>query len=93
MESKHTNSPIAFLCPSYLACACMSWVTRVDLASNWCLMRRSQLIKTFASYVKQISGMISGDLLGVHSAREIPVLIPNTEVKPGSGDYTARAGN
>ena len=27
--------------------------------------------------------------LGVHSAREIPVLIPNTEVKPGSGDYTA----
>ena len=30
---------------------------------------------------------------GVHSAREIPVPIPNTEVKPGSGDYTARAGN
>ena len=27
--------------------------------------------------------------LGVHSAREIPVPIPNTEVKPGSGDYTA----
>ena len=26
---------------------------------------------------------------GVHSAREIPVPIPNTEVKPGSGDYTA----
>ena len=27
--------------------------------------------------------------LGVHSAREIPVPIPNTEVKPGRGDYTA----
>ena len=27
--------------------------------------------------------------LGVHSAREIPVPIPNTEVKPRSGDYTA----
>lgn len=26
---------------------------------------------------------------GVHSAREIPVPIPNTEVKPCSGDYTA----
>ena len=26
---------------------------------------------------------------GAHSAREIPVLIPNTEVKPGRGDYTA----
>ena len=27
--------------------------------------------------------------LGVHSAREIPVPIPNTEVKTGRGDYTA----
>ena len=26
---------------------------------------------------------------GIHTAREIPVLIPNTEVKPGRGDYTA----
>ena len=34
----------------------------------------------------------NNDLLlqfGAHSAREIPVLIPNTEVKPGSADYTA----
>ena len=30
---------------------------------------------------------------GVHTAREIPVLIPNTEVKPSRGDYTAIAGN
>ena len=30
---------------------------------------------------------------GVHTAREIPVSIPNTEVKPGRGDYTAIAGN
>ena len=27
--------------------------------------------------------------IGVHTAREIPVLIPNTEVKPSRGDYTA----
>ena len=26
---------------------------------------------------------------GAHSAGEIPVPIPNTEVKPSSGDYTA----
>ena len=26
---------------------------------------------------------------GAHSAGEIPVLIPNTEVKPSSADYTA----
>ena len=31
--------------------------------------------------------------LGVHGAGEIPVLIPNTEVKPSSGDYTAKVGN
>ena len=30
---------------------------------------------------------------GAHSAGEIPVLIPNTEVKTGSADYTAKAGN
>ena len=30
---------------------------------------------------------------GAHSAGEIPVLIPNTEVKPSSADYTANAGN
>lgn len=30
---------------------------------------------------------------GAHSAGEIPVLIPNTEVKPSSADYTAIAGN
>ena len=30
--------------------------------------------------------------LGAHSAGEIPVLIPNTEVKPSRGDYTATSG-
>ena len=32
-------------------------------------------------------------LLGAHGAGETPVLIPNTEVKPSSGDYTAQVGN
>ena len=36
---------------------------------------------------------LSLNRLGAHSAGEIPVLIPNTEVKPSSGDYTALAGN
>ena len=36
---------------------------------------------------------LSLNQLGAHSAGEIPVLIPNTEVKPSSGDYTALAGN
>jgi chemotaxis family two-component system sensor kinase Cph1 len=30
--------------------------------------------------------------LGAHGAREIPVPIPNTEVKPSCGDYTATSG-
>ena len=29
---------------------------------------------------------------GAHGAEEIPVLIPNTEVKLSSGDYTAKSG-
>ena len=29
---------------------------------------------------------------GAHSAGEIPVLIPNTEVKPSSADYTGKTG-
>ena len=31
-------------------------------------------------------------LFGAHSVRETPVLIPNTAVKPHSGDYTATSG-
>ena len=34
----------------------------------------------------------SSNQLGTHSTGEIPVLIPNTEVKPSSGDYTAESG-
>lgn len=30
---------------------------------------------------------------GAHGEEEIPVLIPNTEVKLLSGDYTAQVGN
>ena len=32
-------------------------------------------------------------VVGVHGAGETPVLIPNTAVKPSSGNYTAKAGN
>ncbi len=30
--------------------------------------------------------------IGAHGAEEIPVPIPNTEVKLSSGDYTAKSG-
>lgn len=31
-------------------------------------------------------------VIGVHGVGETPVTIPNTEVKPSSGDYTATSG-
>ena len=31
--------------------------------------------------------------VGAHGARETPVSIPNTEVKPSSGEYTAMREN
>ena len=36
-----------------------------------------------------INWRIQRRLFGAHSAGEIPVPIPNTEVKPSSADYTA----
>ena len=37
MELKHTNSPIAFLCPYHAVYACMNRGDEVDLTSNWCV--------------------------------------------------------
>ena len=45
-------------------------------------------IPTFKESLITLSSVI-----GAHSTGEIPVYIPNTEVKPSSGDYTAIAGN
>ena len=39
------------------------------------------------------SEKLSLSLFGAHSAEEIPVTIPNTEVKLSRADYTATAGN
>ena len=36
---------------------------------------------------------IEAPFFGVHGEEETPVLIPNTEVKLPSGDYTAKVGN
>ena len=46
-------------------------------------------IPTFKESLKETLSSV----IGAHSAGEIPVYIPNTEVKPSSGDYTAIAGN
>ena len=37
--------------------------------------------------------MRSKPYFGAHGEEETPVLIPNTEVKLPSGDYTAKVGN
>ena len=47
--------------------------------------RRDEKNRRFVSWAKRP--------IGAHGAGETPVLIPNTAVKPSSGDYTALAGN
>ena len=95
VEPKRTNRGIAFLCSTYCFYACITTISRVDLTSNWCSSTTSINISSILhrdKILKQnhwICGSPLVSFLGVHSAREIPVPIPNTEVKPGSGDYTA----
>ena len=55
-----------------------------DLASNWCLIAPSRLNLWYLMDINR-----TGDLFGAHNAGEIPVTIPNTEVKPSRADYTA----
>ena len=61
-----------------------------DLASKRCLknQRRADLKSLHLMDINRV-----GALVGAHSSGEIPVTIPNTEVKPSSADYTATAGN
>ena len=60
-----------------------------DLASNRRLIRRASL-KSFSILWTSIVIIVTLLLrFGAHSAGEIPVPIPNTEVKPSSADYTA----
>lgn len=37
--------------------------------------------------------LVCNIMMGAHGAGVTPVIIPNTEVKPSIGEYTARAGN
>ena len=64
----------------------------IDLASNRCLMhRKSHLIFTPHGHQSTlIEYSTSG--IGAHSTGEIPVHIPNTEVKLSGGENTATAG-
>ena len=72
-----------------------------DLASNRCLInlwskyRDVIKINSFYTLWTSIVIKVASFLLqfGAHSAGEIPVLIPNTEVKPSRADYTAKVGN
>lgn len=46
----------------------------------------------FDPLIFYISAKRPKPFFGAHGAEEIPVLIPNTEVKLSSGDYTATSG-
>ena len=46
----------------------------------------------FRPTVSIVSPKCRKPYFGAHGAEEIPVPIPNTEVKLSSGDYTAKSG-
>ena len=70
---------------------------KLDVASNRCLIIAPWTLKSkLIRHRMDINSNNKASLLlrfGAHSAGEIPVSIPNTEVKPSSADYTAYAGN
>ena len=87
VEPKRTNRGTAFLCPNYRVYACVDADSLVDLTSNRC---SNSAGKQFFKFDRIIGHQFAtGSVFGAHSAGEIPVTIPNTEVKPSSGDYTA----
>ena len=69
----------------------------VDLTSIWCLApvnftnlnRANKDIEARLLPVDQSVMRTSKPYFGAHGEEETPVLIPNTEVKLFSGDYTA----
>ena len=86
--------------------ACITLADKVDLTSNWCFSTSAgQLTIQFRAenwtskkgvwpttrvYVEP---SVVTPSFGAHGEEETPVLIPNTEVKLPSGDYTAKVGN
>ena len=87
--------------------ACITLADKVDLTSNWCFSISHQSInnsiiracvqRTSKQGFSQVApfGNFRGakPYFGAHGEEETPVLIPNTEVKLPSGDYTAKVGN
>ena len=93
MESKRTNRSIAFLCSNYQGLSCIDTDSLIDLASNRCSKEHRKFYLYITPHGHQSSLIeLSRCAIGAHSAGEIPVPIPNTEVKPSSGDNTATAG-
>ena len=85
--------------------ACINTTDKVDLTSNWCVTTpvnvkiHSTCPKFFGhrsevspALPKKRSSETRKPYFGAHGEEETPVLIPNTEVKLLSGDYTAKSG-
>ncbi len=89
----------------YGADACIGYVDEVDLTSSWCSLHQFVNLLQFTRAVIDIEAGVwparekyTGSKrlnphFGAHGDEETPVLIPNTEVKLISGDYTAKVGN
>ncbi len=53
---------------------------------------RSEVLDDPLPYIRSQKAYVKKPYFGAHGVRETPVPIPNTEVKPHSGDYTATSG-
>jgi hypothetical protein len=79
-------------------------IDRVDLTSNWCIpappvnhykIDRALLNERRSEAFPRLPYIGTSEeqpYFGAHGDEEIPVPIPNTEVKLVSGDYTATSG-
>ena len=106
MELKRTNRDIAFLCPCLSNRLCLHrrggrgrlqlvfgvYHTPTSIFTKYpCLDGHRR--RGLAHRGVYTGPSAQNPSFGAHGVREIPVLIPNTEVKPHSGDYTATVGN
>ena len=65
----------------------------IDLTSNRCSIEHRKFINSSQLMdINQRTLNISISEIGAHSTEEIPVPIPNTEVKLSGGENTATAG-
>ena len=94
VEPKRTNRAIDFLCPFQHTSVRTSKAGEVGLTSIWCEFSTvhhfdTSILRPVWTPICHLRIFTLSRTIGAHGTGETPVTIPNTEVKPSSGDYTA----